>query len=56
MQHLAGFIRQELFDWLIARKYLPFRINSDAQLASIKELEDGTLIVFRQVSQIPALN
>lgn len=54
MQRLAGFSRRELFDWLSARKYLPFRINSDAQLASIKEPEDGTLIVFRQVSQIAA--
>lgn len=50
LQRSAGFSRQELFDWLCARNYLPFRISSDAQLVSIKEPEDGTLIVFRHVS------
>jgi len=52
LQELAGFSRQELFDLLLARNYLPFRINSDAHLTSIKKPEDGTLIAFRHVSQI----
>ncbi|MGA3263661.1 MAG: FkbM family methyltransferase [Terracidiphilus sp.] len=50
-QRLAGFSRKELFDWLIARNYLPFRIKSDARLTPIQEPEDGNLIVFLQVSQ-----
>jgi FkbM family methyltransferase len=51
-QRLAGFSRQQLFEWLMARNYLPFRINSDGHLTSIKEPEDGNLIVFRHASQI----
>jgi FkbM family methyltransferase len=51
LQRLAGFSRLELYDWLIARNYLAFRINAKAQLTPIKEPEDGNLIVFRHVSR-----
>jgi FkbM family methyltransferase len=52
IQRLAGFSRQKLFEWLMSRDYLPFRIESDARLVSIKEPEDGMLIVFRHASQL----
>ena len=56
IQRLAGFSRQELFDWLVARNYLPFRISSNARLAPIKEPEDAPLIAFRHASQIDGVS
>jgi len=50
-QVLAGCSSHELFEWLIALNYLPFRINSGTRPTPIESPEDGNLIAFRYVSK-----
>jgi FkbM family methyltransferase len=48
---LAGSSRQELFDWLASRNYIPHRIASHARLVPIQEPENGPLVAFLYASQ-----